>query len=1065
MHNNAPMIQRPLLRAAAAALLCLAGVRARAQVGIAPVEGLRESPPRVAALTNARLEIAPGRTIPRGVLVLRDGLIESAGADLPIPADARVYDLGGQTVYAGFIDAYTHFGLPEKWQPAPQRPEKPGRKTPPPDSKPQGAGSWNPLVTPEREAARAIQPDEKAAEKWRALGFTNAFVVPGRGIFRGQGALADLNGGSGNHSLLSAPAIQDVAFEESANPDQYPDSLMGCIALIRQTFLDADWYARAQRFHADRPGAGERPETSEPLAALGAAARGETPVIFETDDELDLPRAARLVEEFKLKGILRGSGYEYRVLDALKASHLPVILPLTFPETPEVESPEKALDVGLDALEHWDEAPSNPARLAAAGVPFALTTDGLDKPDKTFWKHVRQAVARGWKEADALKALTVAPAHLLGVEAQCGTLEKGKAANLVVSRGDLFTDDEAAVTATWVGGQLFETERGRQRDPRGEYALTFDGGGLTAAPALKIAGDPEKLKATVAGEGAAITLQGEQLFIVAAAKAFGAADGLIRLAANVASADASGAFEGDGQLADGTLFHWRAKRTAPFVPKPEKKPEEAAPIDVPPTYPAGSFGRRLGGPERSGAILVYNATIWTCGPEGKLEGADLLVKDGRIDQVGPGLIAPAGAQIIDGSGTHVTPGLIDCHSHTAISRGVNEATHAVTCEVRIGDVLDATDIALYRELAGGVTTANILHGSANPIGGQNQPIKLRWGSLPEDLKFGGAMPGVKFALGENVKQSNWGDRYTSRYPQTRMGVEEILRDTFLGAADYQRKWDEFKKHPAETPPPRRDLRMEAALEILNRQRIVHIHSYRQDEILMFIRLSQELGFTIGTFQHGLEGYKVADEIAKVGAGLSSFSDWWGYKVEAFDAIPHNGAMLQRAGVVVSYNSDSNELARRLNTEAAKAVKYGGLTEEQALDFVTINPAKQLRIDRQTGSLEAGKDADFVIWNGHPLSTYTRAEQTWVDGVCYFDYAQDQQARTDGAALRERLIQKALPLRQKELGKEDKDDDDKDKPAPSEFERLLMHGAIHRALEFQGLYHDGADKHNCSTSLW
>ncbi len=1041
------MARQPLIHAIVALVAATAG----AQVGTAPVEGLRETAPRVHALINARLEIAPGKTVERGCLVIRDGLIAEAGPDVQPPADARVWDLGGKTVYAGFIDAHSHFGLPKSWQPAPLRPEKPGRKLgPPAEAKPRGAGSWNPLVTPERDAARAIQPDEKAAEKWRALGFTNTLVVPGRGIFRGRGALVDLNGANGSRSLLNAPAVQDVAFEIGAQ-DQYPDSLMGCVALIRQTFLDADWYGREQKFYLDRPKAGERPEISESLAAL----QGDAPVIIETEDELDLPRAARLVDEFKLKAILRGSGYEYRVLDALKASHLPVILPLTFPEAPEVESPEKALDVGLDELEHWDEAPSNPARLAAAGVHFAITADGLDKPEKTFWKRMRQAVRRGLKEADALQALTTAPARMLGVDARCGTLEPGKAANLAISRGDLFTDDDAAVTAAWIGGEPFDTEKGRQRDLRGEYALTIDGAGVT----LKLGGDPEKLKASVGGESAVASIEGENLFIVAPGKAFGRNDGLVRLAAN-----ATGPLEGDGQWADGTLFHWRAKRTAPFTPAPDKKPDEAPPIDVPPTYPAGAFGRRLDGPEPSGVVLFQNATIWTCGPDGKLEGADLLIKNGRIDQVGPGIIAPAGARIIDATGMHLTPGLIDCHSHTAISRGVNEATDAVTCEVRIGDVLDATDIALYRELAGGVTAANILHGSANPIGGQNQPIKLRWGSLPEDLKFGGAMPGVKFALGENVKQSNWGDRYTTRYPQTRMGVEEILRDTFLAARDYERKWSEYQKKPTDLPPPRRDLRMEAALEILNRQRIVHIHSYRQDELLMFIRLSQEMGFTVGTFQHVLEGYKVADEIAKTGAGASSFSDWWAYKPEALDAIPYNGAMLQRAGVVVSYNSDSNELARRLNTEAAKAVKYGGLTEEQALDFVTINPAKQLRIDRQTGSLEAGKDADVVLWNGHPLSTYSRAEQTWVDGVCYFDYQQDQQARKDLLSLRERLIQKALPIRQKELGSGD-DADEKDKPAPGEFERILMHGAIHRAIELQGLYNNGADKHNCSTSLW
>ena len=357
---------------------------------------------------------------------------------------------------------------------------------------------------------------------------------------------------------------------------------------------------------------------------------------------------------------------------------------------------------------------------------------------------------------------------------------------------------------------------------------------------------------------------------------------------------------------------------------------------------------------------------------------------------------------------HVTPGLIDCHSHTAISRGVNEATSAVTCEVRIGDVLDATDIALYRELAGGVTVAHVLHGSANPIGGQDQVIKLRWGSLPEDLKLAGAMPGVKFALGENVKQSNWGDRYTTRYPQTRMGVEEILRDTFLAARDYEKAWTDYRQQaPGTALPPRRDLRLEAALEILNRQRIIHIHSYRQDEMLMFVRLAQEIGLTVAAFHHGLEAYKIIDEIAKLGAGVSTFSDWWAYKVEAIDGIPYNGAMLDKGGVLTSFNSDSNELARRLNTEAAKAVKYGGLSEEAALALVTINPARQLRIDGQTGSLEPGKDADFVLWNGHPLSGYTRAEQTWIDGRCYFDYTRDQQARREVATLREALIQQSV----------------------------------------------------------
>ena len=661
------------------------------------------------------------------------------------------------------------------------------------------------------------------------------------------------------------------------------------------------------------------------------------------------------------------------------------------------------------------------------------------------------------------------------MEARYGTLEKGKAANLTVASGDLFTDESAAVLATWINGEEFDTAKGRQRDLRGTYAVTYTDPAVQGPATLKIEGDdPEKPKVTAgADENFAASVGGQGIVLLAPAKSFGGGDvGTIRMSGVVTGGDPS-VVAGTGQLADGRAFGWSAKRTASYAPPPKKADQQTGPeklVPIPAAYPAGAFGRRFDEPPAPETLLIQNATVWTEGPAGRLDNADLLVEDGKIKETGHGLLAPAGARLIDATGLHVTPGLIDCHSHTAISRGVNEATSAVTCEVRIGDVLDATDIALYRELAGGVTVAHVLHGSANPIGGQDQVIKLRWGSLPEDLKMDGAMPGVKFALGENVKQSNWGDRYTTRYPQTRMGVEEILRDTFLAARDYEKSWTEYRGHsPGTALPPRRDLRMEAALEILHRQRIIHIHSYRQDEILMFVRLAQEMNLTVAAFHHGLEAYKVIDEIAKLGAGVSTFSDWWAYKAEANDAIPQNGAMLDQAGVLTSFNSDSNELARRLNTEAAKAVKYGGLSEEAALALVTINPARQLRVDRQTGSLEPGKDADFVVWNGSPLSAYTRAEQTWIDGRCYFDYRRDQQARHEAEALREALIQKALPERRKALAGAGDDQGNPDAKKPgvpgtdSEFARMLLHRAVHRALEHQGLYQNGEDRHNCSNA--
>lgn len=436
-------------------------------------------------------------------------------------------------------------------------------------------------------------------------------------------------------------------------------------------------------------------------------------------------------------------------------------------------------------------------------------------------------------------------------------------------------------------------------------------------------------------------------------------------------------------------------------------------------------------PEQPGAVIVRGATIWTSGPEGKLESADLLVRRGKIAAVGANLSAPEGAVEIDGTGKHVTAGLIDAHSHTAIRGGVNEGTNITTSEVRIGDVVDPHTVNLYWQLAGGLTMANLLHGSANSIGGQNAVIKLRWGSPAEELLYENAQQGIKFALGENPKQSNW-NVDERRYPQTRMGVEQSIRERFQAARDYQREWNEYRRATSSrgrgwasatpptslTVPPRRDLQLEAIVEILEGKRDVHSHSYRADEILMLMRVAEEFGFTVKCFQHVLEGYKVADELAEHGATASTFSDWWAFKFEVIDAIPYNGAVMWDRDVVVSFNSDSSELARRLNLEAAKAVRYGGVPESEALKFVTLNPAIQLGVEEHVGSLEPGKDADFVVWSGHPLSTYSIAEQTWVDGRKYFDRVMDLERRQAVAAEREALLAKARSFKEKPEEEED-----------------------------------------------
>ncbi|MDE2729101.1 MAG: amidohydrolase family protein, partial [Gemmatimonadota bacterium] len=474
----------------------------------------------------------------------------------------------------------------------------------------------------------------------------------------------------------------------------------------------------------------------------------------------------------------------------------------------------------------------------------------------------------------------------------------------------------------------------------------------------------------------------------------------------------SGSIQGDritgrGIRPGGESVVWSAERSAPREAETKDIPAPADVAEPPALYPPGAFGRESA-PARPEHLVVRNATVWTLDERGRLDNADVLIREGKIVEVGAGITAPGNAVEIDGTGKHVTPGIIDAHSHTAILEGINEGTQAVTAEVGIGDVIDSHDIAMYRELAGGLTVANVLHGSANPIGGKNQIIKLRWGAGPEELKFTEAKAGIKFALGENVKRSNW-RILSDRYPQSRMGVEQIIRDRFRAAREYQQAWDSYEAlaDKSDVVPPRRDLELETLQEVLTGERLVHCHSYRQDEILMLLRVADDFGFTIGTFQHVLEGYKVAPELAAHGAGASAFSDWWAFKVEAYDAIPHNGALMHDAGVMVTFNSDSNELARRLNTEAAKAVKYGGVDEVEALKFVTLNAAIQLAVDPWVGSLEPGKDADFVIWNGHPLSTYTKCEQTWIDGKKYFDIEEDREMRIEVEKERTRLIQKLL----------------------------------------------------------
>ena len=421
---------------------------------------------------------------------------------------------------------------------------------------------------------------------------------------------------------------------------------------------------------------------------------------------------------------------------------------------------------------------------------------------------------------------------------------------------------------------------------------------------------------------------------------------------------------------------------------------------------AGALGAQQ--PAAAPPTLIKNATILTV-TKGRLENTDLLLQNGKIAQIGKNLSAPAGAKVIDATGKYVMPGIIDPHSHT-MADAINEGSRSVTSMVRMTDVMNPTDVNIYRQLAGGVTTINLLHGSANTIGGQNAVIKLKYGRDKSEMLFPGAMPGIKFALGENVTQKNSQQAAQAtgrplRYPATRMGQEEVLRDAFTRARDYKAAWDDYNaksKTDKSLVPPARNLELEPLVEVLEGKRYVHAHSYRADEMLMLLNLAKEFGFTVKTLQHGLEGYKIASEIAKAGTGLSTFADEWSYKIEAYDAIPYNVSILMRHGVVETVNSDSDERARRLNIDAAKMMRYGGLTEDEALKTITYNGAVQLGVEKRVGSIEVGKDADVVIWNGDPLSVYSMAETTFIDGEIFFDIKRDQAMRAEMAKERAEL---------------------------------------------------------------
>lgn len=944
-----------------------------------PYNGVYDHRDRWYAFTNATVVSKAGTSLSGATLVVRDGIITALGVGITPPAGAVVIDLAGKYIYPSFIDLYSNYGLPE--EPAGGGGGQRNRTEQMLTNKP-GAYAWNEALRPEYAAHTFFQGSEKTAKPLREQGFGATLSHRMDGISRGTGTLVTLSDERPHQTILQPSAAHVLSFRKGSSTQSYPGSLMGIIALLRQTYLDGRWYTN------------QKEEVNLSLAAWNEAQK--LPQIFAVDNWQDLLRVARLGEEFGVRYIVKGAGDEYQRIDAIAQTKLPVVLPLKFPAAYEVTDPYDAMLITLDQMRHWELAPANPARVAAAGITFALTAEGLEKP-ADFLPALRKSIEHGLTEEQALRALTETPARLLGVYDRIGSLETGKTANFIVTSGPVF-GKETIIYQNWVAGKPFVIKNMDHPNWLGQYTLTLS----DMAYRLSVTGDPAKPDMTLTG---ADTVKVKVTYTYASgllSLSFtpSGAKGLIRLSGVIQGQN----WAGRGQDEQGRWLDWSASYNGPNEATAEKPAANtpAAPTYVSQmSYPFGAYGWT----ERpqAGVVLIKNATVWTNEATGKMDNTDVLIRNGKIAAVGKNLSAPD-ATIVDGTGKHITAGIIDEHSHIAASRGINEGTQASSAEVRIGDIIDATDIDIYRQLAGGVTAVQVLHGSSNPIGGQSAIIKLRWGLLPEEMKWAGAPGFIKFALGENVKQANWGDGGT-RYPQTRMGVEQVYENYFTRAREYGEALQAGR-------PVRRDLELDALWEILQSKRFITCHSYQQGEINMLMKVAERHRFKVNTFTHILEGYKVADIMAQHGAGGSSFSDWWAYKFEVVEAIPHNGAILHEQGVVTAFNSDDAEMARRLNQEAAKAVLFGGVSEEEALKFVTLNPAKLLHLDGQTGSIRTGKDADLVLWSHHPLSIYARAEQTYVDGVKYFDLAQDERMRAALQEERHQLVQKMMQAGEK-----------------------------------------------------
>jgi imidazolonepropionase-like amidohydrolase len=966
-------------------LVLLIPLKITAQTDNAPVTGVSDKRAEVYGLRNAKVIVDYLTTIENADILVSDGRIKEIGKNLVFPKGTIVYDLTGKTIYPSFIDLYaanygvrTQSSTAETGQSALMTAARQTGRQPATET-PRTADYWNDGINASYDVSEELIPDTRIAGEYRQAGFGAVLALKADGIARGTSALVATGEGKTNNLLIKNKASANYSFSRGRSEDSYPSSQFGIIALLRQFFYDAQWYSQLPPgyFHDDG------------LEAYNKCT--SLPQIFEVTDKLEIMRIDRIGKEFNISFIIKGSGDEYQALNDIKKTGVRLILPVNFPEAPDVKDPFDAAAVNYITLKHYEMAPANLAFVSGAGLTFTITSSDLRRRSD-FLANLRKAVRYGLPETDALKALTYTPASMIGVSDLVGSLRKNMLANFLVTSGNIFSEN-TVIYENWVLGKPYRLVDLRLTDLRGKYSLKVDTAeynmvlsGVFNKPSIKLMVDSTEIR------GASFTLEKDLVGI-----SFERAKTKFRLSGYIAGKD----MEGKGQTDAGKWITWKAayKDISPEqsqTSKPSSKPEIGKVI-----YPFAPYGSAELPVQED--MLFKNATVWTNEKEGILQNTDVLVKGGRIARIGKDL-KPDGAKVIDCTGKHLTSGIIDEHSHIAAS-STNESAQAITSEVRIGDVINPENINIYRQLSGGVTAAHILHGSANPIGGQSALIKHRWGHSAEELKIANQVGFLKHALGENVKRS------TSRYPVTRMGVDQIIRDAYFRAVDYNHRWKAWNAlKPAEKVgkvPPRRDLELDAIVDVLEKRSFIECHTYVQSEGTMIMKLAEDFGLKVNSLIHFNEGYKVADQIARGGHGASVFSDWWDYKYEVYEGIPYNASMLLSQGVLTCLHSDDAEMGRRLNQEAAKTVKYGGVSETEALKLVTLNPAKLLHLDDRMGSIKVGKDADLVVWSGHPLSVYSRALKTVIDGTVYFDEDTDALLREQISTDRNRIIANIL----------------------------------------------------------